>query len=67
MPSAVSVATSVPVTGLSSLPEPAAPAKAGASSTGLTVTVISWVAVLPSSSVTWTVKVSVPWKLALGV
>ena len=41
-------------------------APVGASLTAATVRVMSWVSTLPSSSVTETVKLSVPCQLAVG-
>ena len=68
-PSAVSVNVRVPVTAPPfSVPLPdVLPPKVPASSAWATVILITWVSVLPSSSVTMTVKLSLPLKLLSGV
>ena len=67
-PSAASVKVRMPVALVSSaMVAERSPPKVPGSLTGVTVISISWVSTLPSSSVTETVKLSVPCQLAVGV
>ena len=67
-PSAVSAKVTVPDVAVSSLVVAlTSPPKVPASSIGVTVILIVWVSTLPSSSVTSTIKLSVPLKFAVGV
>ena len=60
-PSAASAKVTVPDVAVSSLVvAETSPPKVPASSIGLTVILIVWVSTLPSSSVTWTMKLSAP-------
>ena len=60
-PSAASAKVTVPKVAVSSLVvAETSPPKVPASSIGLTVILIVWVSTLPSSSVTWTTKLSAP-------
>ena len=67
-PSAISLAVKVPVIVVSSSSDPViAPPNVAGSFTAFTVTFITWLSALPSSSVTVTVKLSVPLKFVSGV
>ena len=67
-PSAMSLAVKVPVIVVSSSPVPVvAPPNVAASFAAFTVMLITWLSVLPSSSVIVTVKLSVPLKFVSGV